>query len=82
MPVERSGKIGFFTRQYSQSDGNLLYSRSGVLGVFHAHSAPGGSKETRHRIDGERQNHGIEPKRQDPVQQYQPPHFARCNIHI
>src|SRR6476619_2152249 len=26
---------------------------------------PVGSKETRHRIDGERQNHGVEPKRQD-----------------
>ena len=82
MPVERSGKIGFFTRQYSPSDCSLLYSRSGVLGAFQAHSAPGGSKETRNRIDGERQNHGVEPKRQDPVQQHQPPHFARCNIHI
>src|SRR5437588_9565201 len=40
MPVERSGKIGFFTRQYSPSDCSLLYSRSGVLGVFQAHSAP------------------------------------------
>ena len=82
MPVERPGKIGFFTRQYSQSNCSLLYSRFGLLGVFHAHSAPGGSKETRHRIDGERQNHGVEPKRQNPVQQHQPPHFARCNIHI
>src|SRR5437868_14961124 len=34
MPVERSGKIGFFTRQYSQSNCSLLYSRFGVLGCF------------------------------------------------
>ena len=34
MPVGRSGKIGFFTRQYSQSDCGLLYSRSGVLACF------------------------------------------------
>ena len=31
-------------------------------------SAAVGSKETRRRIDGERQNHGVESKRQDPVQ--------------
>jgi hypothetical protein len=41
MPVERSGKIGFLIRQYSQSDCNLLYSRSGVLGGCFIHETLG-----------------------------------------
>jgi hypothetical protein len=81
MPVERSGKIGFFTRHIHRATA-ACFTHAVVYLVFQAHSVPGGSKETRHRIDGERQNHGVESKRQDPVQQHQPPHFARCNIHI
>src|SRR5437867_9325102 len=40
------------------------------------------SKKTRYRIDGERQDHGVEAERQNPVQQHQPPHFSRRNIYI
>ena len=39
-------------------------------------------KETRDRINCERENHGVETERQNPVQQHQPPHFSRRNIHI
>src|SRR5207248_7783350 len=40
------------------------------------------SKKTRYRIDGERQDHGVEAERQNPVHQHQPPHFSRRNIYI
>src|SRR6476659_10639406 len=52
-PADRIFYPPIFTEQLQPA-----CSRFGLLGVFHAHSAPGGSKETRHRIDGERQNHG------------------------
>src|SRR5438309_9089420 len=34
------------------------------------------------RINGERQDHGVEAERQNPVHQHQPPHFSRRNIYI
>jgi hypothetical protein len=40
------------------------------------------SKKTRYRIDGERQDHGVETERQHPVHQHQLPHLSRRNIYI
>src|SRR5207248_2560765 len=40
------------------------------------------SKKTRYRINGERQDHGVEAERQNPVHQHQPPHFSRRNIYM
>jgi len=40
------------------------------------------SEKTGHRVDGKRENYGIEAKRQYAMEQYQSPHFARRDLNI